>query len=328
MMFQMNTDKKRILSVVFSFRNEDSVLQELINRVENVFKKLVYDYELIFVNDDSDDKSLEILEKNRKRNNQIKIINMSRRFGISACTIAGFKHAIGDAVIYMDSDLQDPPELIPDLIKKWEEGNDVVHTIRTKRKGENVIRMFLVKMAYKVIDSLSDIKIQQNSGNFKLISRRALEGVLKLNDHDPFLRGLSVWVGFRQISIYYERDPRQAGESHFSLLRSSGLYKDLIRGVTTFSAVPLYISLFIGIIVSLGSLIYIIVIVYNKIFFGIENSGWASTMVTMLFLGGAILFAIGIQGVYIGKIHEAIKRRPRYLIESKKGFNENITKVE
>ena len=327
MSVQMNTDKKQIISVVFSFRNEDSVLQELINRVENIFKKLGYDYELIFVNDDSIDKSLEILEKNRKRNNQIKIVNMSRRFGVSACVIAGFEHSIGDAVIYMDSDLQDPPEIIPELIKKWEEGNDVVHTIRTKRKGENVIRMFLVKIAYKVIDSVSDIKIPQNSGNFKLISRRALEGVLKMNDHDPFLRGLSVWVGFRQSSIYYERDPRQAGESHFSLLKSSGLYKDLIRGITAFSSAPLYISLFIGIIVSLGSLIYIIIIVCNKVFFGIENSGWASTMVTMLFLGGVILFAIGIQGVYIGKINEAIKQRPRYLIESKKGFNDNTTKI-
>ena len=328
MSVQMNTDKKQIISVVFSFRNEDSVLQELINRVENVFKKVEYDYELIFVNDDSIDRSLEILEKNRKRNLQIKIINMSRRFGVSACVIAGFEHSIGEAVIYMDSDLQDPPELILKLIKKWEEGNDVVHTIRTKRKGENVIRMFLVKIAYKVIDSVSDIKIPQNSGNFKLISRRALEGVLKLNDHDPFLRGLSVWVGFRQCSIYYERDPRQAGESHFSLLKSSGLYKDLIRGITAFSSAPLYISLFIGIIVSLGSLIYIIIIVCNKVFFGIENSGWASTMVTMLFLGGAILFAIGIQGVYIGKINEAIKQRPRYLIESKKGFNDNTTKIK
>ena len=317
----MNTDKKQIISVVFSFRNEDSVLQELINRVENVFKKVEYDYELIFVNDDSIDRSLEILEKNRKRNLQIKIINMSRRFGVSACVIAGFEHSIGEAVIYMDSDLQDPPELILKLIKKWEEGNDVVHTIRTKRKGENAIRMFLVKIAYKVIDSLSEIKILQNSGNFKLISRRALDGVLKLKDHDPFLRGLSVWVGFRQSSIDYEREPRHAGKSHFSLLHSSGLYKDFIRGITTFSSVPLYISLFIGLAVSLGSLIYIIVIFCNKIFFVIENSGWASMMVTMLFLGGAILSAIGIQGVYIGKIHEAIKHRPRYLIESKKGFD-------
>ena len=139
----MNTDKKRILSVVFSFRNEDSVLQELINRVENVFKKLVYDYELIFVNDDSDDKSLEILEKNRKRNNQIKIINMSRRFGVSACVIAGFKHAIGDAVIYMDSDLQDPPELIPDLIKKWEEEEIKLH-YKQSRRGTSRHQIFLI----------------------------------------------------------------------------------------------------------------------------------------------------------------------------------------
>ena len=322
----MNTDKKRILSVVFYFRNEDSVLQELINRVENVLKKLVYDYELIFVNDDSEDKSLEILEKNRKRNNQIKIINMSRRFGISACVIAGFKHAIGDAVIYMDSDLQDPPELIPDLIKKWEEGNDVIHTIRTKRKGENVIRMFLVKMAYKVIDVLSDIKIRQNSGNFQLISRRALEAILTLNEYDPFLRGLSSWIGFRQANVYYERQARFSGKTHFSLMRSSGLYKEFIRGVTTFSSIPLYISLYVGFLVSSGAFIYILIIIIQKIFFGNPTTGWASMMVTLLFLGGSILFSIGIIGIYLGKMHEAMKQRPRYLIESKIGFSDDITK--
>ena len=317
----MNTSKKKLLSMVFSFRNEEENFPIFLKRLEGVLNKINYEYELIFVNDASTDKSLEILEKARLDNQRIKIINMSRKFGISASVIAGFKHVAGDAVIYMDSDLQDPPELIPELVKKWEEGSDVVHTVRTKRRGENIIRMFLVKLAYKIISLVSDIEILQNSGNFKLISRRALNGVLKLNDPDPFLRGLSIWVGFRQISILYERDARFAGKTKFSLLRSTHIYKDFIRGITSYSAAPLYISLWAGFIVSFIAFIFVIVLVFYKISAGVENSGWTSTMVTILFLGGAILFAIGILGVYLGKIHEAIKQRPRYLIESKKGFD-------
>ena len=242
-------------------------------------------------------------------------------FGVSAAVIAGFNHVTGDAVIYMDTDLQDPPELIPELVKKWEEGCDVVHTVRTQRRGENIIRMFLVKLAYKVISLISDIEMLQNSGNFKLMSRRALNGVLKLNDPDPFLRGLSIWVGFRQISILYERDARFSGKTKFSLLRSTHIYKDFIRGITSYSAVPLYLSLWAGFIVSLIAFIFIIIVIFYKFSGGIDNTGWTSTMVTILFLGGAILLAIGIVGIYLGKIYEAIKQRPRYLIESKKGFD-------
>ena len=318
----MKNINNKLISLVFSFRNEEANLSELINRLEKTLNNLNYEYELIFVNDASDDTSILILEENMKRNNRIKVINMSRRFGISACILAGFKNSSGNAIVYMDSDLQDPPELIPKLIKKWEEGNDVVHTIRTKRRGENFFRMFLTNIAYKVIDAFADIKIRHNSGDFKLLSKRAFESILKLNDYDPFFRGLSAWVGFKQTSVYYEREARFSGKSNFSLLRSSGMYKDFIRGITTFSSVPLYLSLYIGLFVSLGSFAYILFIIIKKTIFGIENSGWASLMVTSLFLGGSILFAIGIQGIYIGKIHEAIKSRPRYIIESKRGFKE------
>jgi len=317
----MNTAKKKLLSMVFSFRNEEENLPEFLKRLERVLNKINYEYELIFVNDASTDKSLEILEKARLDNQRIKIINMSRMFGVSAAVIAGFNHVTGDAVIYMDTDLQDPPELIPELVKKWEEGCDVVHTVRTQRRGENIIRMFLVKLAYKVISLLSDIEMLQNSGNFKLMSRRALNGVLKLNDPDPFLRGLSIWVGFRQISILYERDARFSGKTKFSLLRSTHIYKDFIRGITSFSSLPLYISLLMGFFVGLGAFIFLIIIILQYFLFGIDNSGWPALMVTLLFLGGTILFSIGIVGIYIGKIYEAIKQRPRYLIESKKGFD-------
>ena len=313
--------KKKMISLIFSFRNEQSNLEELIKRAEKTLESIRYDYEIIFIDDDSIDGSYKILEENRERNNKIKIIKMSRRFGISPCVLAGFSHSSGDAIIYMDSDLQDPPELITELISKWEDGNDVVHTIRTKRKGENAFRMFLTNIAYKIIDSISDIKIRHNSGDFKLISRRAVDTILELNDHDPFLRGLSAWVGFKQTNIFYEREPRFKGSSKFSLLNSSGMYKDFIRGITTFSSVPLYLSLYVGLIVSLSSFAFILYIILKKFLFGIDNSGWASLMVVSLFLGGSILFSIGIQGIYIGKIYESVKSRPRYIVEFKKGFD-------
>ena len=324
----MNTSKKKILSLVFSFRNEEDNIPELIKRVEAVLSKVNYEYELIFVNDASTDKSLEILEKSRLTNKKIKNINMSRNFGISASVIAGFSHTSGDAIIYMDSDLQDPPEIIPKLISKWEEGYDVIHTVRTKRKGENFFRMFLVKIAYEVIDALSEKKILQNSGNFKLISRRALNAILKLNEHDPFLRGLSSWVGFRQTHILYEREARYAGKTHFSLLNNLGLFKEFVAGITFYSSMPLYFSLIIGFLVSFGAFVYLAYIIFIEIFLQIDNTGWPSLMVTMLFLGGSILFAIGIMGIYLGKMHEAMKQRPRYLIESTKGFSNNETNNE
>ena len=183
-----------VLSIVFSFRNEEKVLQELIDRVENVLESIDIDYELVFVNDDSTDRSLDLLINHRERNNRIKIINMSRRFGNSPCIIAGFKYAKGDILIYMDSDLQDPPELIPNLLEKWREGFEIVHTTRTKRKGENFFRMWLTRRAYSIINFLADIDIPKNTGNFKLLSRRAVDAILRLDECDPFMRGLSSWI--------------------------------------------------------------------------------------------------------------------------------------
>lgn len=321
----MNVNSKKTLSLIFSFLNEELVLQELINKVEKALGKVNYEYELIFVNDASTDKSLSILEENRKRNQRIKIINMSRRFGITPCVIAGYRHSIGDAVIHMDSDLQDPPEIISKLIKKWEEGSDVVHTVRTKRKGENFVKMFVTKIAYKVIASVSDIKILENSGDFKLISRRALESILKLDEDEPLLRGLPAWVGYHQSKVYYERNARYAGESHIPFLSSSKPRKEFIRGITSFSSVPLYISLYVGFLVAFVSLVYMLYIVVQKNFFGMENTEWSSLMIAVLMLGGLILFAIGIQGMYLGMIHQALKNRPKYIIESKKGFANNTT---
>ena len=318
-----NSNKiKDLISVVLSFRNEQEVLPELIGRLQKVFRSLTCDYELIFVNDDSTDNSLDLLMKHREKNNCIKIINMSRRFGIAPCVIAGFKHAEGDAVICMDTDLQDPPELIPELLEKWREGFDVVHTTRTRREGESLFKMWLTRRAYSMINFMADIDIPQNSGDFKLLSRRAVDAVLTLDEYDPFLRGLSRWVGFKQTQVYYKREARFAGKTKYSLLRSSNPYREFLRGITSYSAMPLYFALFLGFFVSTTAFGYLIYIFISRVFFGLHLPGWPALMVIMLFLGGTILFTIGVLGIYIAKIHQDVKNRPKYFIESKMGFDE------
>ena len=308
-----------MISVVFSFRNEEDVLEELVKRVSNVFVNMNREYELIFVNDDSTDKSVEILLKLRETNENIKIINMSRRFGVTPCVLAGFESSKGEAVIYMDSDLQDPPELIPQLIEKWQNGAEVVHTTRTKRDGESALKMFITKQAYKVINFFSSIKLLENTGDFKLLSRRVVNEILKLKESDPYMRGMSTWVGFKQVQVFYEREARFAGETKFGLFSSANPYKEFVRGLTSFSSAPLYFALFIGFFISISSFAYLLIVISTK-FLGMNLPGWSAIMAAILFLGGTTLITIGVLGIYLGKIYEEIKGRPRYIIEDKIGF--------
>jgi len=308
------------LSVVFSFRNEADVLAELIDRVERVLSELQINYELIFVNDSSTDTSLSILRGRRSANPRIKIINMSRRFGNAPCVLAGLEKSCGDAVIYMDSDLQDPPELIPSLIKRWQEGYDVVHTTRLSRHGESKLKLWLTDRAYRVIDWFSDLEIPRNTGDFKLLSRRAVESILEIKEIDPFMRGLSLWIGYKQIFVPYERSARQGGRTHYSLLNTMNPYAEFIRGLTAFSSVPLYFALVIGFIVSCGAFFYLLLIIVQRVVFDIHLPGWPAMMVTMLFLGGSILFTTGVLGIYVGKIYNEVRARPRFVIESMEGI--------
>jgi len=311
-----------LLSVVLSFRNEQEVLDELIKRLRRTLDALDLGYELIFVNDASTDGSLELLSKYNHQDNRIKIINMSRQFGCAPCVMAGLRHSKGDAVVYMDSDLQDPPELIPELLKKLADGDEVVHTTRTARRGESAFKMWLTRRAYRIINSVADIDIPENTGDFKLLSRRAVNELIRLNEYDPFMRGLVRWIGFKQVRVPYERDARFAGKTHFSLLRSLNPMKEFIRGLVSFSELPLYFSLFLGFLVSVGAFIYLLYIVVTRVFLDMHRPGWPALMVTMLFLGGTILFTIGILGLYVGKIHHEIKGRPPYIVESRIGFDE------
>lgn len=313
----MNTSlNKKLISIIFSFRNEEENLPELLSRITKMFDSHLeskYVLELIFVNDFSSDNSLNLLIE-KSKTIPIKVLNMSRRFGVGPCVIAGLEFSKGDAVIYMDSDLQDPPELIPELIKKFETGFDVIHTQRTKRLGENVFKMGVTSFAYKIINRFADIELPINAGDFKLLSRRAVNEVLNMKEKDPYIRGLSVWVGFKQTLIPYVRQPRYSGKTQFKVL-SKGPIFEFVRGITSFSTVILFSSLlagFFGLMISFGLILYIIIAKFN----GLVTSGITTIVLTVSTLSSLILISNGILSIYVAKLFEQTKSRPLYVVES------------
>ena len=308
----------KLLSVVFSFRNEEGNIKELVDRINISLEKLTnWNYELIFVNDDSTDSSESIL-LNLQKKYPIRIINMSRNFGVDPCVLAGFRNAKGDAIVYLHTDLQDPPEIIPDLIKKHEEGFDVVHTIRTKRKGESKFRMLVTRIAYLLINILSDIKLPIESGDYKLISRKALDKILNQKEFRPYVRGLSVWVGFKQTFYKYERQARGSGKSKMPLL-SKGPVTDFINGITSYSLKPLYIGIFFGFLSIIISLLLIIYALYLK-FNNLAIPGSTSIIIAISFFSGILLFTLGVIGIYLARIFEQTKGRDQYVIKEIKDY--------
>ncbi|HAO92842.1 MAG: hypothetical protein A2X99_08970 [Deltaproteobacteria bacterium GWB2_55_19] len=309
-----------LISIVLSFRNEEANIPELVRRLQKALKATGCAYELIFVNDASTDGSQRLLMELRKNDAAIKIINMSRRFGSTPCVLAGMRLAKGDAVIYMDTDLQDPPELIPELVSKWKEGADVVYTTRVARDGENPLKMWITKKAYRVLRLFSEIDLPVDSGDFKLLDRRVVKEVLKLKEKDAFMRGLVSWVGFRQVQVFYSREKRFAGDTHYPFF-GLGPISAFTSGLTSFSLAPLSLSLIIGFLVSVGAFMYLVAIIVMK-FMDMNLPGWSAIMATMLFLGGTQLFTVGILGIYIGRIYNENKKRPNYIIESTSGFEQ------
>jgi polyisoprenyl-phosphate glycosyltransferase len=309
-----------LISVVLSFRNEEEVLLELLHRLKNAFRNVTDKYELIFINDASSDNSLVLLQSASREDPRIKVINMSRTFGVSQCALAGMAYSSGAAVITMDADLQDPPEVIPELVEKWKDGADVVYTVRKSRAGEPALKLKVTRWAYRVLRSTSNIDMPVESGDFKLMSRRVVDAVLKLNEKDPFLRGLVRWVGFKQVPVYYSREARYAGKSHFAFYGKNAVW-NFVSGLASFSLVPLHGALVLGFAVSIGAFLYLVGVLLMK-YLGWNLPGWSAIMATLLFLGGTQLITIGVLGIYIGKIYEEAKGRPNYIVESLIGLEE------
>ena len=239
---------------------------------------------------------------------------MSRKFGVGPCVLAGLEHAKGDAIIYMDSDLQDPPEIIPKLIEKFENGFEIVHTKRTKRLGEGVLKLFLTKLAYRVINKTASIPLPVDSGDFKLLSRKAVNHINSIKEYNPYIRGLSVWIGFRQEFVEYVRQNRPFGESKFTSL-FSGPLTQFVRGMTSYSTGPLYLGIIIGLFAILFSFVLIVWAFYAKIT-DIAIPGSSGVIITVAFFSGMILTTIGITGFYIARIYEQTQGRPRYIIKN------------
>lgn len=304
--------KKALVSMVFSFRNEEDVLEELIGRLDAVFDGLPEDYELIFVNDDSTDGSLDLLKKCAAKNKCIKIINMSRRFGVDECVLAGIAYASGEAVIYMDADLQDPPELIPELVAKWRDGAEVVYTIRTRREGENALKMWITRQAYRAINASSEIDMPVNAGNFRLLSKLVCDELSKLPEWDPYLRGLIPFIGYRQEPVYYQRAARGGGVAHFSLFNNLNPYKTFISGLTSFSMAPIFLIFLIGGSVSVVSL-------FGLLLAGLFGGSMAWVWF-VLFLWGSLLFCLGFVGIYVGRTYKDSRGRPRYIVKDTIGL--------
>jgi dolichol-phosphate mannosyltransferase len=311
------------ISVVLSFYNEETVIPELLTRIRAVFGALIEcrrirDYELVFVNDDSTDGSLQCLQGELDRGD-IVVVNMSRNFGVSECVMAGLGYSTGDAVIYMDADLQDPPEVIPMLIEAWQtdEEAEVVYTTRTRRDGEHWLKMLVTKLGYRFINSISEINLQIDSGDFKLLSRRAVDNILQLKEDKPYMRGLVSWIGFKQVQVLYERLERFDGRenSKMNVFSRKVLYYWLDRALISFSDAPLKVMLLLGFILSITSLLYILVVLAQKAL-GLSVPGFAAIMSAVLFMGGIQMIMLGFVGLYVGAIFRESKRRPNYIVKS------------
>ncbi len=310
-----------LVSVVLSFRNEEEVIPELVRRLSEALRSAAVAYELVFVNDDSTDRSLEVLTDLRNKGETgIRVLNMSRRFGVSECALAGMEHARGDAVVLMDADLQDPPELLPEMITKWREGADVVYTVRASRAGEHPGKIWVTKLGYKFIRAISEINIPENAGDFKLISRRALNELLRLKDEkEPYLRGMVTWLGFKQVPVVYNRLERGAGQTHFPLFGSSGPIRMFISGLTSFSMMPLHFFLLAGIALCALSVVAMLFIPLMMLLPGCLPL-WIPASLVLFFLSGVQLTGIGVLGLYLGKVFNQVRARPGYIVASSVGL--------
>jgi dolichol-phosphate mannosyltransferase len=308
-----------LISVVLSFRNEAENIPVLISRLDAVLTSERVEYEILFVNDASTDGSLDVLRAERERNPRVKVLNMSRRFGVAECVLAGMAASTGDAVVYMDADLQDPPEVIPKLLERWRGGHEVVHTVRTKRLAEHPLKMFATRAAYRIIQSGSSIQLPVEAGDFKLLSRPAVTHLLRLRESDPYLRGLVAWLGFTQAFVPYERDARHAGRTHFPFF-SRNPWKTFVLGMTSFSFMPVYVCAGLaiaGVTVSLGILVAAAVLLLQ----GSSLSGSTALVGFMLLLWATTMSAVGAVGVYVIRIYKDVRGRPAYIVESTLGID-------
>ncbi|RZI47151.1 glycosyltransferase family 2 protein [Candidatus Finniella inopinata] len=304
-------------SFVIPIFNEEKVLHKLFERLEDTLGKLDGSAEIISVDDGSSDNSYELLQQQFQKDSRFKVLKFSRNFGHQNAVTAGLDQADGEAVIIMDADLQDPPEVVFDLIKQWQAGFDVVHAVRQSRQGETWFKLATANLFYRFLEKITETKIVRNAGDFRLMDRKVVEAFRQLREQHRFLRGLSCWVGFKQGCVLYERHARFAGETKYPLRK---MLKLAVNAITSFSDWPLRLSFLVGSVISVLSMLAIMGIITAKLFTDFFIPGWTSVVVILTFFNGIIMMMLGLMGVYIGKIFQEIKGRPLYIVETKHGL--------
>ena len=305
------------VSIIIPCHNESGNLATLYARVCAVMDEAGEPWEMICVNDGSGDDTLLQLIALHHQDRRVRVIDLSRNFGKEAALTAGLDAARGEAAIPLDADLQDPPELIPELLAQWREGVDVGNAVRLSREGESWLKRASAHVFYRIINRMSDVEIPPDTGDFRLLSRPVLDALQTLPERRRFMKGLFAWVGFRSTNVYYHRAPRHAGKTTWNYWR---LWNLAVEGVTSFSQVPLQLAAYLGFVVSLLAFLYAVWLIISTLVYGNPVKGYPSMMVTLLFLGGVQLMALGVIGEYLGRIYEESKQRPVYLVRQAWGM--------
>lgn len=310
------------LSVVAPVYNEEAILPELYRRLVAVLDGAGLDWELVLVNDGSRDRSPEIMRELHAADPRVKVVDFARNFGHQVAITAGADYAQGDAVVIIDADLQDPPEVILDLLAKWREGYEVVYAVRAERKGETWFKEFTAKAFYRIIYKITDINIPMDTGDFRLMDRKVVEALRTMREKHRFMRGMSVWVGFKQVGVEYVRAERYAGETKYPLKK---MLRFALDGITSFSYFPLQVATYFGFIAAAVAVLGIILTVILRLTGSHAFYGQATTLVAVLFLGGVQLISLGIIGEYLGRIYDEVKGRPLYIVREALGFGEQVS---
>ena len=304
-------------SLVIPVYNEEVVIVETHKRLVKVIASIGEDFELIFINDGSTDSTGALIKEICKKNNNVKLLEFSRNFGHQTAISAGIDFAKGEATIIIDADLQDPPEVIPEMIKKWKEGFEVVHGKRIKRKGESLFKKLTAFLFYRLLKNLTSFDIAVDSGDFRLIDKKVCATIKNMHEKSRYMRGLFSWVGYSQTFVEYVREERFAGETKYPLKK---MLQFALDAITSFSYRPLRIASYIGFLLSCVSFLYLLIVIYQRLFTNTTITGWTSVIVVNLFFFGIVLIILGIIGEYIGRIYEETKNRPLYILKDKLGF--------
>lgn len=312
---------KPTFSIIAPVYNEEPVLPALYERISQVMDGVGEPWELVLVDDGSRDQSAKVIAELNQKDNRVKGISFSRNFGFQEAVTAGLDYAQGQAVILTDADLQDPPEVIPEMIAKWREGYDVVYGVRSEREGETWFKLTTAKLFYRLIHRITSVNIPLDTGDFRLMDRRVVDALGQMRERNRFLRGMVPWVGFKQTGVHFKRAARYAGEAKYSSVRR--MFRFAMNAITSFSYVPLQMATYLGFTIALIAGLAIVTVIAVRLFGPTTPLlGQATTLVAVLFLGGVQLICLGIIGEYLGRIYDEVKGRPLYLVQKTWGYEE------